>query len=178
MSGWEFYGNVVRNASQAVLLGGGRHNRIHSNLFIDNDVDVAFDDRGLSWQSKSCLKNCSSSMGNSTTSCFFNLLDHVHYTRPPYATRYPTLPAIYEEHPCVPVGNVIEDNRYCHKHSVGGGKFLSASAEQVRGWLSFASNNVEDCSGADALAAPRAAAAAAAAAVVSVAQGHPHKRYR
>ena len=48
-------------------------------------------------------------MGNTTTSCFFNTLRDVNYTRPPYASRYPTLPSLYHEHPCVPVGNIIED---------------------------------------------------------------------
>lgn len=34
---------------------------------------------------------------------------------------YPELPFIYDaaSHPCVPVGNVIEDNTYCHTNSKG-----------------------------------------------------------
>lgn len=46
MSGYDFYGNTVINATTGVLLGGGRRNRIHSNTFIDNDLDIAFDNRG------------------------------------------------------------------------------------------------------------------------------------
>ena len=58
MSGWDFYGNIIRNSSQGVLLGGGRLNRIHGNVFIDNDKDFGFDERGLVWQSASCQYNC------------------------------------------------------------------------------------------------------------------------
>jgi hypothetical protein len=43
MSGYDFYGNVIINATTGVLLGGGRRNRIHSNTFIDNDLDIAFE---------------------------------------------------------------------------------------------------------------------------------------
>ena len=143
MSGWDFYGNVIRNSSQGVLLGGGRHNRIHSNVFIDNDNDIGFDARGLGWQSASCQYNCT----GTTTSCFRYGLDHVRYRQPPYATHYPTLPTIYDDHPCVPVGNVIEDNRWCHKHSVGGGQFVDRDAATIREWRSAMSNNVEDCGG-------------------------------
>lgn len=39
-------GNTIKNATTGVLLGGGRRNRIHSNIFIDNDLDIAFDNRG------------------------------------------------------------------------------------------------------------------------------------
>ena len=141
MSGWDFYGNTIRNASQGVFLGGGRHNRIHGNLFIDNDHDIGFDDRGLNWQNASCNINCT----GSTTSCFRHTLDALHYTQPPYATRYPLLPTIYQDHPCVPVGNVIEDNRWCHRNSKGGGQFLNRDAATIAKWRSAASNNVEDC---------------------------------
>jgi len=145
MSGYDVYGNTIVNATQGVLLGGGRRNRLHNNTFVACDVDVAFDARGLSWQRASCQKNCSASMGTSTTSCFANALRAVHYTRPPYAAAFPELASIYQEHPCVPVGNVIEDNRYCHAGSKGGGLFLDRSEAQVRQWYSSVSNNREAC---------------------------------
>ena len=58
MSGWDFFGNTIRNASLGVLLGGGRHNRIHKNIFVANDADVHFDNRGMNWQSDGCKRNC------------------------------------------------------------------------------------------------------------------------
>ena len=70
MSGWEFYGNVVRNATTGVhrRWTAKRHT---DNYFEANDKDVAFDNRGMNWQSKSCAENCSASLG---TSCFHAIL--------------------------------------------------------------------------------------------------------
>ena len=42
------------NATTGVLLGGGRRNRIHSNVFLDNDLDIAFDNRGMNWMADYC----------------------------------------------------------------------------------------------------------------------------
>lgn len=146
MSGWDFYSNVVFNASTGVLLGGGRRNRIHANHFAACDTDVAFDNRGMTWESASTYRNCSVSMGTSTTSCFYNALRDVRYTAPPFATAFPEVVDVYNDHPGVPVHNVIEDNTYCHAGSAGGGRFVNQDAAQIRAWLSTASNNVEDCS--------------------------------
>ena len=55
MSGYDFYGNTIINATTGVLLGGGRRNRIHSNTFIDNDLDIAFDNRGMNWMAEYLL---------------------------------------------------------------------------------------------------------------------------
>jgi hypothetical protein len=51
-------------------------------------VDIAFDNRGMSWQAKSCQKNCDPALG---TSCFAAILEGLKYTQPPYATTYPEL---------------------------------------------------------------------------------------
>jgi hypothetical protein len=60
---------------------------------------------------------------------------------------FPELVDIYSNHPCVPVENVIDDNRYCHEHSPPGtGLFLNRDEDVIRSWLSRSSNNVEDCS--------------------------------
>ena len=164
MSGYDFYGNTIINATTGVLLGGGRRNRIHDNLFIGCDTDIAFDDRGLNWMGKatrpcplaallsahlrpssfslqSCVKDCDPAMG---TSCLYATLASLNYTQarpptssplppptppcsraaaasrrhlsgrraqPPYSTHYPEIVNIYDNHPCTPVDNVIEDNR-------------------------------------------------------------------
>ena len=75
----------VINATTGVLLGGGRRNRIHSNLFLDNDLDVAFDNRGMSWMADYCTPDCTQ------WDCFHTELVGLHYTQPPYSTRYPEL---------------------------------------------------------------------------------------
>lgn len=38
----------------AILVGGGRHNTIENNTFISCDLAVAFDDRGLTWDTSYC----------------------------------------------------------------------------------------------------------------------------
>ena len=65
MSGWEFHGNTVINASTAVKIGGGRRNMIRNNTFIDCDEDVAIDNRGQewSWQMEYCDPGCDPSAG-------------------------------------------------------------------------------------------------------------------
>ena len=151
MSGYEFYGNTVVNATTGVLLGGGRDNRIHGNTFVGCDTDVAFDDRGLNWQAKSCRRNCTAAFPKYSTSCFYNLLAKVNYTAPPYATRFPEIVDVYAYHPCTPVNNVIEDNKWCHAAAAGsklGAVFLNRNESTIRSWYSTASNNVEDCGGA------------------------------
>jgi hypothetical protein len=52
-----------------------------------------------------------------------------------YSTAYPALSEIYDDLPCTPVDNVIEDNVYCHGASRGGGKFIDRDADTVRGCL-------------------------------------------
>ena len=66
--------------------------------------------------------------------------------QPPYATAFPEIVSIYDDHPCVPVGNSIDDNQYCHRgSSPGKGLFIDKTAEQIRGWYSTISNNRNAC---------------------------------
>eukprot|EP00039_Didymoeca_costata_P013068 m.193312 g.193312 ORF g.193312 m.193312 type:complete len:730 (-) comp15666_c0_seq7:2429-4618(-) len=142
MSGWEFYGNIIKNSTTGVLLGGGRHNKVHGNVFINNDADIHFDNRGMNWQAASCKKDCNASMG---TSCFRVDLEAMNYTNPPYSVAYPEIVSIYDYYPCVPVGNVIMDNKYCHQSNPKA-LFIDATPTQVNSWLSVMSDNLEDCS--------------------------------
>ena len=65
----------------------------------------------------------------------------VHYTQPPYSTRYPLLPGLLADRPCTPVGNLIADNTFCH--SAKG--FMDTSVAQAQAWGSVARNNNEVC---------------------------------
>ena len=89
MSGYEFYGNLIRNATVGILIGGGRHNHVHSNHFEACDNDIHFDDRGLNWMAKSCQRDCAVRMGTTTTSCLYNALRDMNYTAPPWSTTFP-----------------------------------------------------------------------------------------
>jgi parallel beta-helix repeat protein len=146
MSGWEFYGNTIVNSSTGVLLGGGRDNKIYDNYFLNNDIDIAFDDRGLTWQAKSCKKDCDPKLG---TSCFAAVLESLNYTQPPYSAHYlgADLAHIFDadQHPCTPVRNIIKGNRWCHTSSAGGGKFVTQTDSAIQKWFSTISNNSEAC---------------------------------
>ena len=125
MSGYDFYGNTVINATTGVLLGGGRRNRIHSNTFIDNDLDIAFDNRGnngplylathlaairqrvsfipgagMNWMADYCNWNCSGYVKNPAqgAGCFRTALEKLNYKNPPYSTHYPEIVNIYDNH--------------------------------------------------------------------------------
>ena len=87
-----------------------------------------------------CVENCTG------TICFKNELDSVNYKLPPYSTNYPNIVNIYDDFPCVPLGNIIEDNRYCHKKSPPSVVFIDQNDATINAWHSFISNNVEDCS--------------------------------
>ena len=58
MSGWQFYGNIVRNVSTGVLLNGGRRNFITNNSFFDCDLSVHFEDVGMQTE-QVCKLACS-----------------------------------------------------------------------------------------------------------------------
>ena len=134
-------------------IGGGRRNLIRNNTFIDCDKDVAIDNRGQlwSWQVEYCSPDCNPPAGRN---CFAGVLASLNYTHPPYSTRYPELVNIFEEQPCVPVGNEIVGNRYCHTRSPSGGEFVDRSEETILSWSSYISDNREDCSGVSVAVPP------------------------
>jgi len=80
-SGTVVYGNVFHKVQLAVAIGGGRHNIIENNVFVDCDYAVGIDDRGAMkvqvWQ------GMLASMRSG--------LEEVGYTQPPYSSRYPQL---------------------------------------------------------------------------------------
>jgi hypothetical protein len=138
MSGWHFHDNVIINATTGVLIGGGRRNNISNNLFINCDNDIHFDDRGMNWMANACNKSCNPDLG---TSCFYGELSKLHWQSPPYSTAYPEIVNIYDEHPCLPIKNVISGNRYCHTKSKDGGQFIDRNDSTIESWKSSISNN-------------------------------------
>ena len=70
------FSGLVRLRLQ-VLLGGGRRNTISNNTFIANDVDIAFDGRGLTWQTGYCRANCTDAHGVVQPSCFRDELEGI-----------------------------------------------------------------------------------------------------
>ena len=70
---------------------------------------------------------------------FQQQLESVNYQNPPWSLEYPVLVHIFQDHPCIPVYNVVANNTYC------GGTFIDISAEQAKEWLDTVANNSMKC---------------------------------
>ena len=125
VSGFSITGNTFINVSRALLLGGGR-----DNLFLDNtivgvdggDAAVHFDNRGMGWLSNGC----------SGDGELVRFLARVPYnTSAAWIAAYPSLVHILEDQPCVPKGNVVVGNSYCH---LGATPFVDASNASTTSW--------------------------------------------
>lgn len=111
MSSAEVYGNVFTGLKRAVHLAGGRDHRVLNNVFVDCDVSLDVDGRGLDgspiWQSVQKV------MRDDARKIPWEL----------YAARYPELrtvePFLKAEKPVPPEGNLIARN------VSDGGKFIT-----------------------------------------------------
>ena len=64
----------------------------------------------------------------------------MNWQKPPWSTHYPELVNIMNDHPCVPVYNVIEDNRCCQSK-----QFIDASDSDLSKWMITVKNNTDKC---------------------------------
>ena len=103
MSGYQVINNTVMDSDTAILLGGGRHNKLIGNKIIRTQLPLSFDDRGLTWDTTRCKA------GNS----FEAELIAYDYLNPPWSTRYPELANILKDRPCTPTHNVVSNMVFC-----------------------------------------------------------------
>lgn len=101
-SGSTITGNVIRGAHRGVMIGGGRDNVIAGNKFLDCDIGIHFDARGLGW---------AHSWFDGTDPTLFDRLRAMPYRQEPWRSRYPQLLTLASDDPAVPEGNVIRDNQ-------------------------------------------------------------------
>ena len=101
-SGSIITGNVIREAHRGVMIGGGRDNLIAGNKFLDCDIAVHFDARGLGW---------AHTWFDGTDTTLFDRLRAMPYQQEPWRSRYPQLLTLTSDDPAVPKGNVIRDNQ-------------------------------------------------------------------
>ena len=79
-------------------------------------------------------------------SCMFSRrIRKFEFSKSSIFNRIPEIVGIYDNYPCLPVDNVIEDNKYCHEHSPSSALFIDRDAKTINSWHSSISNNVEDC---------------------------------
>jgi len=130
MSGWQIENNTFVNCSTGILVGGGRSNTVTNNHFLNCNLDIHFDNRGMNWQKDAC----------SPGGMFEQQLKSVNYQQPPWSKAYPELVTIMQNHPCIPIDNHIDHNSYCNTP-----KFMDATPEEVKEWLSTADDNNQKC---------------------------------
>lgn len=113
-SGTRVIGNIFKNVSRGILIGGGRDNEIINNIFIEADTAVHVDDRGKTWAN------------TAVDGVLRERLETVPYASEAWRTRYPNLANIMQNEPAAPAGNKINRNISY------GGEWLSISAGAER----------------------------------------------
>jgi len=98
VSSAEVFGNVFFDVPKAVMIGGGRDFIIQNNIFIECEVPVNMDNRGLRWDHFR------------PNGPMYDKLKAVNHDKPPWSTRYPKLARILLENPQAPLGNVLVNN--------------------------------------------------------------------
>ena len=99
-SGVEIFGNVVIDVHRAILVGGGRDNRLENNVFTNCDIAISLDARGVT--------DVLSIMSQS--SVLMKRLSAIPFKNPPWSTRYPQLASILQDEPVIPKKNVLQRN--------------------------------------------------------------------
>ncbi|MGO4518321.1 right-handed parallel beta-helix repeat-containing protein [Terriglobus sp. 2YAB30_2] len=100
-SGSFVIGNVIRGAARGVKIGGGNDNVLEKNKFVDDDIGIHFDARGMGWQK---------AYFDGTNPALLNRLKAMPYKEEPWRSRYPQLPGFLDQTPGLPTGNAIHDN--------------------------------------------------------------------
>ena len=91
------YGNVFYKNDYAAFIGGGHHNVIENNIFVDCRKSVHLDNRSRGWAHKYQTRGGDHRM--------YGKLEDVRHDQPPYSTRYPELARILDGDPHTPTGN-------------------------------------------------------------------------
>ena len=106
-------------------------------LPVDENCDLAqhFDNRGMGWEQSLC--NCTNGSTCDPAVASSLVADPANAK---YVAAYPQIKTavLGGDNICVPVNNVIENNRYCKVK-----QYLDATEAQIASWHSTARNNTE-----------------------------------
>ncbi|MBK9389607.1 MAG: right-handed parallel beta-helix repeat-containing protein [Bacteroidetes bacterium] len=97
-------GNVFSKVSRAMMIGGGRDNRVINNIFVDCIPSIHVDARGLGWMENLHIPDWIKEAEEKGT------ILGIAYNKPPYSERYPSLVNILSDEPRAPKGNIISNN--------------------------------------------------------------------
>ena len=95
--------NEFVRAGCAVMIGGGRENRVIGNTIADCDIGIHLDDRGVTWTQH----------WNNPNDPSWNLVkkaEDLGYRDEPWRSRYPRLAATMDDEPRLPKYNVFDGN--------------------------------------------------------------------
>ncbi len=101
--GVEVTGNVFDKVTRAMMIGGGRDNKVLNNIFINCVPTLHVDARGLGWMHDHPEEWIKEEKEKGT-------ILGTAYNKPPYSTRYPELVNIINDEPKAPKGNIISLN--------------------------------------------------------------------
>ncbi|OGV43871.1 MAG: hypothetical protein A2X48_05240 [Lentisphaerae bacterium GWF2_49_21] len=107
VSGTEIRGNILKNSTRAVFLGGGRDFKVENNIFINCKPAIQIDGRGID-------KN--PVWSNMVNKHMKDRLKEMNHHNPPYSTRYPEIATVdkyYEAGNGVPPENITIKNNIC-----------------------------------------------------------------
>lgn len=102
-SGTEVTRNYIRNVARGIGIGGGRDNQIIGNVLAENLAAIQIDARGTTWARDQVL-------GPDTR--IQRLLEDLRVSAPALLEHYPELSTMLDDHPELPQGNRIRDNRF------------------------------------------------------------------
>lgn len=103
-SGIEVTGNLIWRAHWGMLVGGGRDLDIHGNTFVECDLGIRFDARGVGWMSKH--------IADPATSTLHKRLAAMPIESEPWASRYPSLQHYLTDRFGRPAGSRLTDNTF------------------------------------------------------------------
>ncbi len=105
-SGIDVIENIIVDCPSAILVGGGRYNRIIGNHITNcPKASIMYDARGLGW---------ASFFVNDPTNIMWERLAEVPVNQPPWSTRFPWLRELQDDDPAVPKNVEIKDNEIFH----------------------------------------------------------------
>jgi len=97
LCGTVIIGNIFHRVSNAVFIGGGQHNQVVNNFFIDCVPAIHVDARATHWAAKSVQE-------------LLAKLETVPYRDEPWASRFPQLLTYAADNPAVPRANRVVRN--------------------------------------------------------------------
>ncbi len=95
--GMTIFGNVIVDSHWAMMIGGGRDNRIENNVIVGCTRAMHLDARGLGW-------------AKGAYGLLKERLEAMPYQQPPWSTRYPELVGMLDREPMSPMNNRVRNN--------------------------------------------------------------------